>query len=105
MFRSRPPADHVAHVRLTADDLSKLAEFCVRSERTQSEVLRALIRGLDIAMAEAHRVDADCVPLPIPRRPRRRLIEPIDPRFASPFLYSRQWHVCRAGPSTEHPAR
>jgi hypothetical protein len=55
MFRSRPPADHVAHVRLTADDLSKLAEFCVRSERTQSEVLRALIRGLDIAMAEAHR--------------------------------------------------
>jgi hypothetical protein len=62
MFPSRLPADHVVHVRLTVDDLSKLTEFCTRSQRTQSEVLRGLVRGLDITMAEAHR------PVPIVSR-------------------------------------
>jgi hypothetical protein len=58
MFSSRPPADHVAHVRLTAADLTKLAEFCQRSERTPSEVLRGLVRGLDITLAESYRISA-----------------------------------------------
>jgi hypothetical protein len=63
MSAIRLTATHVAHVRLTDEDARQLALFCETSCRTRSDVLRSLVRGLDLARAASYRPSA------IPSRP------------------------------------
>jgi hypothetical protein len=63
MMPSHIPVTRVVHARLTAEDDTKLTQFCVRSCRSRSDVLRSLVRGLDLERAEDYR------PSRIPSRP------------------------------------
>ena len=52
MARTKPRSDKVLTIRIPSKDLLRLEAYCTREEKTKTEVIRGLIRQLDVPLED-----------------------------------------------------